>query len=505
MSDAARTGVAAGVSACVLAGWAGSGLAGAGAGLLVGLALCVGRWWRQPMWVWVGLFLRRKRTLGLTEPVTVSNDRASGGVRYQADVAAAAIRVLGKPHQPTVGSTATVNLLDIVGLLPSMHQSLGLTVDSLSVVGLGSRRRSTGDYPRVYDTLLGTAPYAGRRETWVIVRIRSRANAEALQCRKTAATAALAAAQRIAAGLRHKNIRAQVATAEEILGLDERLGGTALEVRNRRWHSSRDDDGWLTTYGHTADDIDSDVLEQVWSLRADGIIQNVTAFPDGTSTATVTVRSPQPPTASPSLRLRTLPGRQALGLAASMCGPRPTLRGLCRGALPPVLTMPIGASGVLLGRLTGGDRFLLPLVDPGGSTRVHIAAGDAVAKRILVRLAAAGERVNLHTRDFQRWKSVRMPGVTVDDQPRPAVGTTVSVLDGTLKAAVPAPRPATIITVGPPELPGPADADVVIAQTGPAAVRVSAAGQVRHVEVDYFRAENCYVSGEREFGQRVGV
>ena len=95
------------------------------------------------------------------------------------------------------------------------------------------------------------------------------------------------------------------------------------------------------------------------------------------------------------------------------------------------LIIPIGPSGVLLGKVDAGNRLMLPLDDPGEFSRVHIAAQDALAKRIVVRLAGAGERITVHTRDQQRWASVRMPDIAVGSQVRPMAGTTVSVVDGT--------------------------------------------------------------------------
>lgn len=86
-----------------------------------------------------------------------------------------------------------------------------------------------------------------------------------------------------------------------------------------------------------------------------------------------------------------------------------------------------------------------------------------------------------------------MPHIAVSDQPRPASGTTVSVVDGTVS---PAPRPNTVISIGRPCDPPRGSADVVITQTGPAVVEVSAAGRVYEVEVELFRAENRYVSNE---------
>ncbi|MGH3634544.1 type VII secretion protein EccE [Mycobacterium sp.] len=497
MTATTKLTIVVGVLAAGLLGWTAGSYPGAAAGLVIGLMVGVIRWWRQPVWSWLALWRRRKRPIELDEPITVANDRAGGGIRYQDGVAVAAVQLLGKAHTPTLftGSTSTYtdNTVDIAELLPQLRQSLGLTIQSMSVVCVGARRRSTGDYPRVYDTLIGTPPYAGQRETWLIVRIASLDNAEALQWRTSAGTAALATAQRISAAMRQQGIRAKVATATDIVEVERRLGRSALGSQHQRWRSVRSDAGWLTTYWYRPGDITAEKLAHAWSLRADGIIQNITLFGDGTATATVTVRSAQPPTAPPSVMWRTLPGEQAPAIASSVCGPMPTLRGVRRGTLSAPLVIPIGPSGVLLGKAGSGNRLMLPLDDPGEFSRVHIAAEDGLAKRIVVRMAGAGERVTVHTRDTQRWNSVRMPDIAVSASVRPISGTTVSVVDGSVTAA---PRPNTLISVGEPGAPYRGSADVVITQTGPATVEVRAAGRIHSVEVELFRAENRYVSSE---------
>ncbi|MCV7226203.1 type VII secretion protein EccE [Mycolicibacterium komossense] len=497
MTATVRLTIVIGILLAGLVGWMFGGIYGAAGGLVLGLALGAVRWWQQPLWSWAGLYLRRKRPIVWSEPVTVANDRAGGGVRYQDGVAVVAVQVLGKAHAPTLftGSmaTRTDNTIDIAELTHLLHQSLGLTVESLSIVSAGSRRRNTGDYPRVYDTLIGTPPYAGQRETWLIARVPTFANADALQWRLTAGTAALAAAQRISAALRSNGIRAKVGTATDIVEMERRHGKSALDPGRQRWRSVRSDTGWLTTYRYRPQDITAEGLAQAWSWRADGIMQNITLFPNGTATATVTIRTSQPPTAPPSVSLRTLPGEQAAAVAAGLCGPTVRLRGLRPTPAPRSLVLPVGASGVLIGKVGAGDRLMLPLGDPGEFSRVHIAAEDALAKRFVIRTAGAGERITVHSRNPQRWSSVRMPDIAVTDRPRPAAGTTVSVIDGSMS---PAPRPNTVISVGRPGEPYRGSADVVITQTGPATVEVTAAGRRHIVEVELFRAENRYISAE---------
>lgn len=497
MSPGARLGVVVGVFAAGLAGWRVGGYPGAVAGVILGGLLGAGRWRHRPPWSWLWLWLRRNRPLVLADPITVANDRAGGGLRYQDGIAAVAVQVLGRAHAPTLftgsSTTETVNTVDVAALLPLLHQSLGLTIESLSVVSAGARRRPIGDYPRVYDTLLGTPPYAGRRETWLIARIPVLPNIDALAARTSIGVVAVAAAQRIAAALRQRGIRAKVATAIDIVEMERRFGVAALAPGNRRWRSLRDAGGWLTSYGYRSGDVTAERLAQAWALRADAILQNVTVFGDGTVAATVTVRSAQPPAAPPSVALQTLPGEQLPALLASCCGPRPELSGAGRGRLPGALSIPVGPSGVLLGKMGAGNRLMLPLDDPAELSRVHLAAADPLTKRIIVRLAAAGERITVHTRDPARWASIRMPNVVVTDGVRPAAGSTIGVLDGTLATTH---RPNTLISVADPALRSPGSADVDIVQVGPALLEVTAAGGSHRVEVELFRAENRYVSAE---------
>lgn len=494
MKEVVRIAVCAGVLLCCTSGWAWGHIGGAVVGLVVGSVALAWPWCGQPLWRWASHYIRRNRASVLPAPITVTNDRSGGGVRYHDGVAVSVVQLLGKPHCATLftgsATSRTDDVIDVTSLLPMLRQSLGLTIESISVISAGSRRRSSGDYPRVYDTLLGPAPYAGSRATWLVVRIPILGNGDALQGRRSVGTATLAAAQRVASALRCSGIRAKVATATDIVELDRRLGASALERPSGHWRSVRGDSGWMTSYAYQPTGISSEALAQAWTLKVDSLIQNVTVFSDGTCCAAVTVGSAQPPTASPSVALKSLPGEQSSALANNLCGPRRDIHGQGRGWLPSSLLLPIGPSGILLGKVSGGDRFLLPLGDPGEPRRVRLLASDAIAKRIVIRAAAAGERITLHTNDIGRWESIRMPHVMLTERSKPASDTTLSVTDGTV---TPAPRPQTVVEIGEPGS-GCQGADVSVVQTGPATVEVRSAGEVHEVEVELFRAENRYVS-----------
>ena len=493
-----------------LAGWAVAGRIGAAIAAVVGVVLVFVRWRGQPAWSWAVLALRLRRPISWDVPITLANNRSGGGVRVQDGTASVAVQLLGRAHRATrVTGSVTVdndNVIDLVELVPLLTHPLGLQVDSLSIVTVGSRHGTVGDYPRVYDSEIGMSPYAGRRETWLVVRLGLVDNAQALRWRTTAGVAALSVAQRIAVRLRCQGLRARVATATDLVELDRRLGADAAAGDAHRWRAIRGEAGWMTTYAYPADEITSQVLTQAWTLHADEVIQNVTLYPDATRTATctatVTVRTPTPAPTPPAVILRRLDGEQAAAAAAAMCGPRPRLRGLRPGPLPPELVTEIGPSGVLVGKLANGDRVMIPVTDAGEPSRVFVAADDPIAKRIVIRTAGAGERVCVHTRDPLRWESVRMPEISVVSTSRPAPRTTVSVVeiegpDGDEVAIIPTPRPAAVITVAPSGTrlseAQRQNVDVMIEQIGPATVILTAAGRDWVIDMDMFRAENRYI------------
>ncbi|MBS9533818.1 type VII secretion protein EccE [Mycobacterium sp. M1] len=489
------------ITGCALAGWAVGGPIGCSLAVLAALILTLVPWWGQPAWSWAVLRLRLGRVADTAwaEPITVANNRAGGGVRIQDGVAVTAVHVLGRAHAATVATgsvnVTTDNVVDVAALLPLLHHALGLTLESLSVVSVGARRATAGDYPRVYDTEIGTPPYAGRRDTWLVLRLRVIDNTAALRWRSTLGATAVAVAQQVAGSLRCDGLRTRVATAGDLVELDRRLSGAALQAGAERWRALRSDGGWVTSYTYAAGRPTAHLLAQAWTLPADRVLQNITVFPDGTGTVTVTLQTAQPAPTPPAVVLRRLHGEQAAALAGGLCAPRPRVRGLAPQRLPVKLPVALGPSGVLIGKLANGDRLMVPLTDSGELSRVFIAAEDPIVKRIIIRTVGAGERVCVHTVDPERWAGVRMPELTVAGEARPAPRTTVSVVDGTV---APSPRPATVITVAPPDTPPPPpDAvEVCIEQIGETTVRVTAGGRSWVAAVEMFRAENRYCSPE---------
>lgn len=445
---------------------------------------------------------------GYGRTATVTADRTGGGVRYQDGTAVVAIHVLGDYLADTLmtGDTShTANVLHVSDLDALMRQPFGLSITSLSVVSIGARVRASGDYAPTYHTFVGPPPYAGQRDMWLILRIATDSgNVDALSLRPTVGKAALSVAQRTLNMLRTKGIRAKVASATDLTDLDAKLGGAhALARHNRTRHAVRSDVGWFTSFYYPPQHINDTDLSAVWSLRADQIVQNVTLLPGGRCTATATIVDPQVVPMPPGVALSALPGEQAGALA--LCRPMPAEPVGGRAALAagtPTVTLPISGSGVLVGRLADGHRIALPFTDPETPLRINIAAEDALTKRLVMRCAASGERVSIHTGQPARWAAMAMPGVIVTTETKPAAGTTISVADGSIK---PSPAPGTVITLAVND----AHAHMTLTQSGPARLRVyipdpdydpkvaaddQPRPQHRHweVEMDLFEDENPY-------------
>nr|WP_318546684.1 type VII secretion protein EccE [Mycobacterium lepraemurium] len=410
-----------------LASWLLGGYIAAAVAVLVGVALVFVRWWGQPAWSWAVLWRHGRRPIDWSAPITVANNRSGGGVRVQDGVAVVAVQLLGRAHRATLvtGSVTveTENVLDVVELAPMLHQALGLQLDSISVVTVGFRHGNVGYYPRVYDSEIGTPPYAGRRETWLIMRLAVIDNAQALRWRIIVGAAAISVAQRIAGLLRSQGLRAKVANAIDLAELDRRLGWDAVSGTGQRWKAIRGEAGWMATYAYPPQAITSRNLSQAWTLRRrrgdperDRLSRRALQRDDHGA-------HPDPRPTPPSVILRRLNGEQAAAAAANMCGSRPHLRGLRRSRLPAEVITEIGPSGVLIGKLPNGDRLLMPVTDAGELSRVFVAADDPIAKRIVIRTVGVGERVCVHTRDMSRWVSVRMPEISVVNSSRPAPRT----------------------------------------------------------------------------------
>ena len=182
------------------------------------------------MWVG-GLHLRRKRTVALPNLVTVASDRAGGGARYQDGTAVVAVQVVRKIHTPNgfTGSASThvENTIDVQTLYGLLHQSLDLTIDSMSVVIAGAWRRSTGDYagPRHHHRATTVRRSAGRPGSSPVSKTSTTATRSTGDRRRVDGGRGGPAHHRRAADERGS---ARVRDVDRHRGMERRLGSSAL-------------------------------------------------------------------------------------------------------------------------------------------------------------------------------------------------------------------------------------------------------------------------------------
>ena len=95
------------------------------------------------------------------------------------------------------------------------------------------------------------------------------------------------------------------------------------------------------------------------------------------------------------------------------------------------LQIPVGPTGILVGAALRDDKsvcppiqrddlVMWPLTDPQQPTRIVMDTSDFYVRQLLIRAAAAGERIAIYSRDPRRWYSVSQPNIAVVEARRPA-------------------------------------------------------------------------------------
>jgi type VII secretion protein EccE len=202
------------------------------------------------------------------------------------------------------------------------------------------------------------------------------------------------------------------------------------------WHTINANPGYVTSYYFSPEDITADSFNQMWSLRSDHIV-HVTMLrkqPGGPVKVSALVRTTDPrrPEQPPTLFLNPLPGDQyaAALRAAPTSAPRLNLPARLLDASQD-LQIPIGSTGILVGAALRDDKSGSPeiqrddlvmwaLTDPQHPTRIIMDTSDFYVRQLLIRAAAAGERIAIYSYDPRRWYSVSQPNIAVVESGRPA-------------------------------------------------------------------------------------
>jgi hypothetical protein len=245
----------------------------------------------------------------------------------------------------------------------------------------------------------------------------------------------------------------------------------------------------------------------MWSLRSDHVVHvaMLRKQPGGPVTVSALVRTTDPrrPEQPPTLFLNPLPGDQyaAALRAAPTSRPRLSLPARVLDA-PQDLEIPIGPTGILVGaalrddtsgwpEIQGDDLVLWALTDPQQPTRIVMDTSEFFVRQLLIRAAAAGERIAVYSYDPSRWYSVSQPNVAVVERGRPAEFVPTIIVNDRPHTAPSAGLSSTVITLGR----SPSDAavpDIRLEQISESTVRITTASRGLDVAMVVFRQEQTW-------------
>ncbi|MUL78762.1 type VII secretion protein EccE [Mycolicibacterium sp. CBMA 226] len=279
------------------------------------------------------------------------------------------------------------------------------------------------------------------------------------------------------------------------------------------WRTIDVGSGHMATYYFSAEDITTDTINQMWSLRSDHIVHMLMLRKQHTPgtrgdgqvlvSALVRTTDPRPPQEPPTLYLNTLPGDQYAAALRAAPTSQPALKLPARVLdSPDELTVPIGPTGILIGTVLrdnlGGpveirrdDLVLWALTDPQRPTRITIDTQDFFVRQLLIRAAAAGERIAIYSREPQRWHSIEGPTIAVVEARRPAGFVPTIIVNDRSPLAPSAGLSSTVITVGRSE-PGAGMPDIRFQQTGENTVRVMQGPRALDIAIISFRQEQTW-------------
>lgn len=438
------------------------------------------------------------------------------GVREAGAALVAMIQLAPDLDLPTVVGDSVAFTEDTLSVRTALDllDHFGVEVD-IDIVTTGQRVRSVGSYGMLYHQLIGSQPVVGNRLTWLVVRLDQERNFKLLARRgpyaETAPKALSAAAHRIAGRLRERGVAAHALPAahlrEATLLLHAGVDLAGLR-ENRRDLLSRTGKRYVTSYGVAPGALGPVTLSECWTAAADhttitlSLSRRRSVDPQLRAMVRyVGPRFPEPPVAG----LCVLVGQQSDALLASL-----PLGGSGAGVQAPVvaadqipiddLKLPIGPSGQILGALAGrpSHALALPLFDPARFNPrrrvVDVRAQLSVVQQIVLRAAAVGAQVEVHTTRPHKWlqlvtafgdqRTLRLAG-DLPDEP-----ATIAVFDQMPPTATNA---NTLITVADPGAGVRAEANLSIDQVGPAEVDVSIPMRTVRVELIQATGESRYL------------
>jgi len=270
------------------------------------------------------------------------------------------------------------------------------------------------------------------------------------------------------------------------------------------WRTINVRPGYVTSYYFSPEDISTATFNQMWALRTDRVVHVLMLSKHHGAvrvSALVRTNDPRPPEQPPTLDLNPLPGSQYEAVLAAAPTSRPDLRLPSRLLTPGELELPIGPTGILVGSAMRDDPAAEPevqrddlvmwaLSDPQRPTRIKMDTSDFFVRQLLIRAAAAGERIAIYSADPRRWVSVSQSSIAVVEPRRPAEFVPTIIVSDHPRVAPPAGLAPTVITVG--HAPDGSAPDIRFQQNSPTAVRIFTGPKALDIAVVVFRQEQTW-------------
>lgn len=428
------------------------------------------------------------------------------GMRWDGQYAITVIALYGRQYGETVlvpqgADTVDTIPLQVCGAL--LEQFGGLELHSVDVVSDGTRTAADGWFTPRYDEIISDRPAVGMRRTWLVLRLRPQACLTAIAYRGSVAQAAAAATERIRQAAVRDGCRAVTCSTEQIIEataalLDQR----ELESYQERWADLRSGDDYVTVYRVAGLDLNTRVLNDLWTIRAKKTVVLLRLTRDEPSgelmvAALLRVHTPKPQLHPPMSILHAVAGQEFSALLASLpLGDRSLqLQLSARPLTNCTLEVPVGPSGFLHGMAErAGVPFLMSWTDPQRFMRVAISASLEVVQAFILRATAAGATAEIHTTRAPLWQpicdeiriSLAREGQRSDD-------ATLLIADGqeAHKAlAASGARGHALISIIAQGSPLPADVDIRIAQVSSRNITVQTPVRSQEIVLGIMRPRN---------------
>lgn len=344
------------------------------------------------------------------------------GIRAVGPDLVAVVAVDGPAHSPSALDYPRVESMAKLGLdmVAAALEQFDVRLEGIDIVSAGARRapKTHHPYALVYSGEVGDHPAVGQRRTWLVVRMNALNSARAIVWRESVAATLHAAAEWLAAQLTSLRIPARALTAAQIRDADEALlAGIDPAAIQPGWGRLRHPGGYVHTYWLSPADISSTNIDRLWAPDTDAtaVTVQLRRADNGATTAGVFVRyHTGGPLAEPPLTgLNPLVARHEAALGAGLLNP-----GTARLTVPTrelaageKVSVPIGATGMIIGTTASGHPLLVDLGDPTQLATVTVSGEFALLAQLALRAAATGYQVLVNTAQPHRWQAVTAAGL----------------------------------------------------------------------------------------------